>query len=78
MSHRELNCEEVIERLFDWLDRRLDHTHSAEIQRHMKRCRECFSRAEFERHLRERIARAGATRAPDSLRRRVRSLLDGF
>lgn len=78
MSHNEPTCEEVIEQLFDWLDRRLDEDRESEIRRHIERCRECFSRAEFERRLRERIREAGETRAPDRLRRRVRTVLDEF
>jgi HAD superfamily hydrolase (TIGR01509 family) len=54
MTDRELTCEEVIEQLFDFLDHRLDEAQSAEFHRHLERCRECFSRAEFERRLRER------------------------
>lgn len=78
MSRREPTCEEVIEQLFDWLDRRVDARRDADIRRHIERCRECFSRAEFERRLRERIMEAGETRAPDSLRKRIASVLDEF
>lgn len=78
MSSRELSCEEVIERLFDFLDHRLDGGQSDAIQRHLERCRECFTRAEFERRLRERVAEAGTERAPEHLRRRIRTVIDEF
>lgn len=78
MSHREPTCEEVIAQLFDWLDRRLDEQREAEIRHHIARCRECFSRAEFERRLRGRIMEAGEAKAPERLRRRVHKLLDEF
>ncbi len=78
MSGREPTCEEVIEQLFDWLDHRLDTRRDADILRHIERCRECFSRAEFERRLRERIMEAGEARAPDSLRKRIARVLDEF
>lgn len=78
MSHRELTCEEVIEQLFDFLDQRLDAGQSADFHRHLERCRECFSRAEFERRLRERLTEAGTEKAPESLRRRIRSVIGEF
>lgn len=78
MSARHLSCEEVMERLFAFLDGEIDGATSADIDRHLERCRECFSRAEFEKHLRERIAGAGTTKAPDRLRRRIKDILDEF
>lgn len=74
MSTPELSCEEVIERLFEYLDRELDTVSQHEIDRHLERCYDCFSRAEFERRIRERIAATGSQRAPDRLRKRIREL----
>lgn len=70
-----LSCEEVIEKLLEYLDRELDATAQLEIERHLETCRGCFSRAEFERRLRARVAEAGKVKAPESLRRRVRALV---
>lgn len=78
MSEKELSCEEVIEQLFEYLDQRLGAEKIADIHRHLERCRECFSRAEFERRLRGRIVDAGETKAPDRLRMRVARVLDEF
>ncbi|ACL72795.1 putative transmembrane anti-sigma factor [Thioalkalivibrio sulfidiphilus HL-EbGr7] len=78
MSEDKLNCEEVIEQLFTYLDGELDHVHSAAIDRHLERCRDCFSRAEFEKRLRERIRASAKASAPDSLHRRVKGLLDQY
>lgn len=78
MSERELDCEEVIEQLFGYLDRRLDAARSADIHHHLERCRECFSRAEFELKLRARIVEAGTVKAPERLQRRISSVLEEF
>lgn len=78
MNDRPLNCEEVIARLFDYLDGELDAGCSADIDRHLERCRECFSRAEFERRLRTRVSESGKAKAPGRLRRRIRNILDEF
>lgn len=78
MTEDRLSCEEVIERLFEYLDRELDAGLVNEIERHLERCRDCCSRAEFERKLRAKVAETGTARAPERLRRRVRKLIDEF
>lgn len=78
MSPRALSCEEVIERLFDYLDRELDPQQAADIEWHLQRCHDCFTRAEFERRLRDRVAATGTVKAPPGLQQRIRTLLDRF
>lgn len=78
MNPRELSCEEVIARLFDYLDRELDDRQAAEIEHHLARCRDCFSRSEFEKRLRARLATGASQPAPPRLQRRIRRLLDDF
>ena len=75
---KHLSCEEVIERLLEFLDKELDAETERQIRSHMEICRACSSRAEFKRRLRERIVAVGETKAPDSLRRRVRAMLARF
>ena len=69
-----VSCEEVIEKLFEFLDRELDEAAQCEIERHLETCRGCFSRVTFERKLRARVAQVTDVEAPDTLRRRVREL----
>ena len=71
-------CEEVMEQLFAYLDRELDEQMHDEIQRHLERCRDCFSRAEFERRLKTRLAETGTAAAPDRLRARVMTMIERF
>ncbi|HEX2258039.1 MAG TPA: zf-HC2 domain-containing protein [Afifellaceae bacterium] len=75
---RPLDCEEVITQLFDYLNRELDPETLAAIEEHIRLCRGCFSRAEFERRLRARLAQAGEAEAPESLRRRTRRIIERF
>ncbi|MFP3921818.1 MAG: anti-sigma factor family protein [Dichotomicrobium sp.] len=75
---RDLTCEEVIEKLLEYLDRELDAEAEADIARHIETCRACFTRAEFERRLRQRVVETGERKAPDSLRRRVRSIVSRY
>lgn len=78
MTESWISCEQVIERLFEYMDRELDDHTSAEIERHLERCHDCFSRAEFERRLREQIAESGQQQAPEHLRLRIRDMLERF
>jgi anti-sigma factor (TIGR02949 family) len=75
---REIDCAEAIERLLEFLDRELDEATEHEIARHVETCRACFTRAEFERRLREKVKQGGAAKAPDSLRHRIRSMVARF
>ncbi|HSH42646.1 MAG TPA: zf-HC2 domain-containing protein [Arenicellales bacterium] len=78
MNAENMTCEEVIERLFEFLDRELDGDLSERIDQHLARCRDCFTRAEFEKRLRARINQAAQVEAPERLRRRVRRVMDQF
>lgn len=78
MSSKQISCEELVEQLFVYLDRELDTRAYAEFDHHLERCRDCFSRVEFEQRLRDRVGEAGTQQAPERLRRRVRALLDKF
>lgn len=73
---KEIDCEEAIDRLAAFLDRELEPPESAEVEAHLERCRSCYSRAEFERRLKERIR--GDLRldeVPAEFEERVRRLL---
>jgi mycothiol system anti-sigma-R factor len=74
----QLSCEDVIGKLLEYLDRELDPAAQRDVEHHLKTCRACFSRAEFERRLRARVAEAGETKAPESLRRRIRALIGRY
>jgi mycothiol system anti-sigma-R factor len=75
---RDLQCEYVLQRIYDYLDGEVDESTRADIDHHIEHCRECFGRAEFERLLKKRIADTASTVAPDGVRRRVKSLLKRF
>ena len=78
MSHKVLECDEVITRLFAYLDGEIADTERADIDRHLERCRDCFTRAEFERQLKARLAETRSADAPARLRDRVKALIARF
>lgn len=78
MTKRTLTCEEVVQRLFPYIDRELDDHANAEIEHHLETCRGCYSRAEFERKLKAKVAETGQAEAPERLRKRLKGLIDRF
>lgn len=78
MSSRQLDCEEVIELLFDYLDSEVSNELGSRIERHLKSCRDCFSRAEFEKHLRAKVRETAVAQAPERLQNRISEVLERF
>ena len=78
-DHDDIGCIEAIEAFYAYLDGELDDPGSiAEFERHMAHCRSCFSRAQMERLLTNRIKESARTAAPDALKDRLRDLMKKF
>lgn len=73
-----IHCEEVIASLLEYLDGELDDARRASIEGHLAECRGCFSRAEFERALRNKLQALASVPPPASLKRRLKAILDEF
>ncbi len=73
-----IGCEEALRRLADYLSRELEPGEHAAVERHVSRCRSCFSRAEFERLLKERLRDLGREEVSAGLQSRIRKVLGGF
>lgn len=73
-----IHCDEVVASLLEYLDGELDDARRARIEDHLAECRGCFSRAEFERALRRRLQALVTAPPPDSLKRRLKAILDEF
>lgn len=76
----ESDCLEAMDHLYAYLNGELDDCPErfAAVEHHLSHCRSCFSRAEVERILNERLRKAGRHDAPETLRKRLRDLMDGF
>jgi mycothiol system anti-sigma-R factor len=74
-----MNCQQVLQRLWQYLDGELDGEDSGEVARHLEECRRCFSRAQFERHLQAMVRRScESEEIPRDLKGRVDKLLRLF
>jgi anti-sigma factor (TIGR02949 family) len=76
--HKTITCEEALRFLAAFLDGELEPTHEADVESHLATCRSCWSRAEFERQLKGRVASLREEPVPQTLEARVISLLGKF
>jgi anti-sigma factor (TIGR02949 family) len=73
-----IGCNEALRHLLEYLDQELEGTKSREVKQHIDLCRSCFSRAEFEQQLKDRLRRAGNERAGGEFEKRIKTLLKKF
>lgn len=73
-----ITCEEALRELYAFLDDELDgHTHRV-IEHHLRVCRACYSRAEFERRLKERLRETRSAKASPELQARLRKMMTQY
>lgn len=64
-----MKCEEVLDRLFDYLDGELPDPESEQVKAHLEACKACYPRAEFERAFLDALSRAKSGEScPQSVR----------
>jgi len=74
-----MNCDEWFNRLYQILDRDVDEVVWREVEEHMKLCRRCWDRYEFEKRLKEKVKDSCCQEScTDSLRRRVKALFEKY
>ena len=74
------DCLQAMDHLYAYLNGELDEdpNNLAIVEHHLGHCRSCFSRAEMERALSERLKKSSEGEAPESLKKRLRKLVDNF
>jgi len=73
-----ITCEEALTLLAEYLDGELEHADRSSLEHHLAICRACYSRAEFERLLRERLAPLGSEPPTPAFAQRIRSMIERF
>jgi anti-sigma factor (TIGR02949 family) len=73
-----MTCDDALRLLAAYLDGELHGGDRHEVGEHLSRCRSCFSRAEFERRLKEQLAAVGKQPVEGQLETRIRKLIDQF
>lgn len=70
------DCLEAFDHVYAYINNELkDPVILARIEHHLSHCESCFSRAEMERRINDRIKATEKPKSPDSLSRRLDDLL---
>ena len=78
MTKEEINCEQALKQILEYIDHELGEHERAAMQQHMHTCKSCFSRMEFERRLKEKVGALGEDEVPSRLGERIKGLLKSF
>jgi mycothiol system anti-sigma-R factor len=74
-NHHDTHCDEVLGKLYRFIDHEIDAASAMEIQQHLDECGPCLREHEVDLIVQRLVVRSCADRAPDSLRDRVRLTL---
>jgi anti-sigma factor (TIGR02949 family) len=74
----DIGCELALKRLLEFVDRELPDREHDSVERHLRTCRSCFSRLEFESRLKRRLSTLSTAEVPSTSRDRVRNLIKRF
>jgi anti-sigma factor (TIGR02949 family) len=78
MTSHEIDCEQALRRIFEFIDHELDGAERDAMERHLSTCRSCFSRADFEKRLKGKMAGIREERASPGTAERIAKLMKGF
>lgn len=73
----EIDCLEAFDHLYAYLNGELTNkVDLANIEHHLSHCKSCYSRAQMERKINQRLHENSKSDTPKSLQKRLRTLLD--
>lgn len=73
-----ISCAEVMSKLYAFLDGEVDNLTESDIEHHLHHCRECFSRVDFEKKLKERVKSTDAVNTPPDVKSRLQDIMNKF
>jgi len=74
----DMSCELALKRLGEFVDGELPESEHGGVEQHLRICRNCCSRMEFERRLKECLSGLSTEDVPSTTRDRVRDLIKKF
>ncbi len=67
-----MTCEEAVKKLYEYLDKELDHAASEQLDKHLDICKVCCDHFEFERKLKFLVQDSCfQQKAPQVLKRKI-------
>ena len=73
-----ISCEQALKLLLEFVDRELHDDERESMEQHLRACRSCFSRMEFESRLKQRLSTLATEDAPAKSRDRIRAMIKRF
>jgi anti-sigma factor (TIGR02949 family) len=74
----DIGCEQALKRLLEFVDHELSDSEHDSVEQHLRVCRNCCSRMEFESRLKERVSALSTADVSSGIRDRVRNLIKRF
>lgn len=73
-----IECEEAIRQMLEYLDEELHKHNSNTVRHHLESCRECYSRMEFEKRLKNMVRDSKDEKSPTSLNDRIKKIIKEY
>lgn len=73
---KEIDCLEAIGHLYAYLDGELGSVEKFQVEQHLDHCKSCYSRAQLEGAISQRLTTFHKDEAPESLQDRLKNLVD--
>jgi len=74
----DIGCERALKHLVEFVDGELREGEHDSVDQHLRICRNCCSRMEFESRLKERLSALSTEDVSSAVRERVRNLIKRF
>jgi anti-sigma factor (TIGR02949 family) len=74
----DMGCEQALKRLVEFVDHELPESEHDSVEQHLRICRNCCSRMEFESRLKDRLSGLSNEDVSSTMRDRVRNLIKRF
>lgn len=78
MTKHEIDCEQALDQLFEFIDHELPEGRHDAMQHHLHTCKSCFSRFEFERRLKAKLGELRENEVSSDASDRIKKLLKSF
>lgn len=78
MTKEQINCEQALQQILEYIDHELGEHERTAMQEHLHTCKSCFSRVEFERRLKEKVGALCDDGVAPQLGARIKGLLRSF
>jgi mycothiol system anti-sigma-R factor len=67
-----MTCEEAVNKLYEYLDRELNHATAEQLEKHLEICKLCCNHMEFEKSMKELVQKSCVQeKAPPFLKNKI-------